>query len=292
MLENYNLNHYQKKPSGDDLTDWIYQNSDLAAPDADVDDAWTKVSSKLTEKSSKNFVINRFLRVAAVVTVLAVAGFVVFQNLDNENPIELAADDSIKTVTFSDGSKAVLNLSSSLLFNQEFDGERSVDLSGEAYFDIVSDDRPFIVKMGDVSVQVLGTAFNLKENADKITLFVDHGLVLIGDEDGSKKIARGQMAVYDKVSKQLTVSDTAPANLMSWRNGKFNFDDTPLVEATELLGKYYKVDFQIDAKMEKCRVTANFINDSLNKVIKVLETILSTESTKKGTVISFAGKGC
>lgn len=66
------------------------------------------------------------------------------------------------SVLLSDGSSVHLNSCSSLTYPVPFMGDvREVKLSGEAYFDVTKSDRPFIVKMEDIDVRVLGTSFNL-----------------------------------------------------------------------------------------------------------------------------------
>ena len=66
-------------------------------------------------------------------------------------------------LTLSDGTRVFLNSDSKLVYPVTFGNEcREVILQGEAYFEVAKDEkRPFIVKTSDLSVQVLGTAFNL-----------------------------------------------------------------------------------------------------------------------------------
>ena len=47
-------------------------------------------------------------------------------------------------------------------------GERRIRLQGEAYFQVASDkSSPFIIEMGKVQVQELGTSFNLRAYQDE-----------------------------------------------------------------------------------------------------------------------------
>lgn len=66
-------------------------------------------------------------------------------------------------VILPDGSKVWLNAASSLRFPTAFTGrERTVMLTGEAYFDIAPNkNMPFKVQTGDTKVEVLGTQFNI-----------------------------------------------------------------------------------------------------------------------------------
>ena len=66
--------------------------------------------------------------------------------------------------TLPDGSKVWLNSGSKLnVLPGYLLQERTVELSGEAYFDVATNpQKPFIVKVGDLSIKATGTAFNVK----------------------------------------------------------------------------------------------------------------------------------
>jgi ferric-dicitrate binding protein FerR (iron transport regulator) len=55
-----------------------------------------------------------------------------------------------------------LNSESRITYPAEFADERSVELQGEAIFDVTHDaDRPFMVATADMNVKVLGTIFDV-----------------------------------------------------------------------------------------------------------------------------------
>lgn len=67
------------------------------------------------------------------------------------------------SVTLPDGTKVYLNAKSTLSYPASFSlNERTVQLTGEAYFEVKHDaDAPFIVKTAEIQIKVLGTTFNL-----------------------------------------------------------------------------------------------------------------------------------
>jgi ferric-dicitrate binding protein FerR (iron transport regulator) len=71
-----------------------------------------------------------------------------------------------------DGSRIWLNAESSIRFPAAFTGEtREVEISGEVYFEINPDKtKPFIVKVQQSSVVVLGTHFNVMAYSDEAFL--------------------------------------------------------------------------------------------------------------------------
>ena len=65
-------------------------------------------------------------------------------------------------ITLCDGTKVWLNSVSSLRFPTAFVGkERVVELTGEGYFEVARQQKPFKVKVGGMEVNVLGTHFNI-----------------------------------------------------------------------------------------------------------------------------------
>lgn len=91
------------------------------------------------------------------------------------------------TITLADGTTIRLNSESSLVYPESFDGDiRSVQLVGEAFFDVAHDEkRPFIIKSGDLVTTVLGTSFNISAFPDEdIEVTVASGKVAVSTDPG------------------------------------------------------------------------------------------------------------
>src|SRR3546814_12622505 len=99
-----------------------------------------------------------------------------------------------------DGSRVWLNAASSIRFPTVFTGkEREVEITGEAYFEIEKNtNMPFVVKKGNVEVQVLGTPFNVKAYDDEanitVTLLEGSVTVIAADRGMETVIMPGQPA--------------------------------------------------------------------------------------------------
>src|SRR5258708_10393461 len=108
-------------------------------------------------------------------------------------------------VVLPDGSKVWLNNASSLRFQTAFTGgERVVELSGEAYFDVVTNPAmPFRVKEGSLTVEVLGTHFNIKAYSDEVT----KKTTLL---EGAVKVVKGGQTVFLAPGDQSIVSGQDP----------------------------------------------------------------------------------
>jgi len=111
---------------------------------------------------------------SVVGVVIIVVGFFVFKNITttkNKTPSTAGPISQVITESGSrthlqlpDGSSVWLNASSDLTYDKNFGKSlREVNLTGEAFFDVVKDAaHPFIIHTKVIDVKVLGTQFNVK----------------------------------------------------------------------------------------------------------------------------------
>ena len=90
-------------------------------------------------------------------------------------------------VDLPDGSTVWLNAGSKITYNETYnEDDREVSLIGEACFDVKTNpEKPFVVKVGDISVKALGTTFNIKAYPEDqvITTTLVKGKVVIEGTD-------------------------------------------------------------------------------------------------------------
>lgn len=105
--------------------------------------------------------------VAVLLTLLTV--YLIYNNVtETSKPVlfnEISSPKGSKSkIVLEDGTSVWLNAESTLKYPTKFnDDSRKVCLTGEAYFDVKKDTkRPFIVRTGDIKINVLGTSFNVK----------------------------------------------------------------------------------------------------------------------------------
>ena len=111
-------------------------------------------------------------------------------------------------IRLSDGSVVSLSVDSKLIVPEKFSSEiREVELEGEAYFEVTTDDqRPFIVHAKSASVHVLGTEFNIRayESDENVTLLVTEGRVSLKKREHESEeaalVVAGQRGIYTKGS--------------------------------------------------------------------------------------------
>lgn len=178
-------------------------------------------------------------------------------------------------VVLPDGSKAWLNAASSLRYPTAFAGNnRTVELTGEAYFEIAPDQhKPFVVEVNNMKVQVLGTSFNImayhEENAVKTTLVT--GSVKVSSAGGARHLLPGQQAAFDK-QEQFTISNADVNAVIAWKEGKFEFNGEEIIVVLRQIARWYDLQLQLPEGTPEGHLSASFPRGtSLENVMKMLE---------------------
>lgn len=148
----------------------------------------------------------------------------------------------------ADGSKVFLNSESKLVFPSHFDGDiRQVELTGEAYFDVKKDYKPFIVKTAEIQIEVLGTSFNVNaypDNASVNTTLVE-GSVKVNVPDNPETfvlVPENNFSLH-KSSNEISIRKVNTEIYTAWVKGEFVFRNQPLNEILTQLARWY--DFTI-----------------------------------------------
>lgn len=143
----------------------------------DVNDSPAILSIDHIVNKRKHFF--RYAGLAAGTIAAGLAIFFLVRNPGSGNHQQKTSYNQVTTrpasrtqLQLPDGSTVWLNASSDITYAGDFGKEfREVNLTGEAFFDVVKDPaHPFIIHTKTVDVKVLGTAFNVKAYPeDKIT---------------------------------------------------------------------------------------------------------------------------
>jgi transmembrane sensor len=195
------------------------------------------------------------------------------------------------TIILSDGTRVTLNAWSKLSYPNRFDSdERQVQLEGEAFFEVQQVRQngkriPFIVNTKSQQIEVLGTAFNVKdyenEQLAKTTLINGSVRVRLPNKSRSRLLSPGQEAhVYNNVI-HTTVVDTSAA--LDWKNGLIYFNDENLATIMKKIERWYDVDVEfrnVDAQMRFGGTVSKYKN--LSDVLRRLELTGDVKFITKG----------
>lgn len=227
-------------------------------------------------------------RMAAVWILLAGIALVLIVYRPFSRGIEVVAAAQVVTQNLPDGSVVTLNKKSTLSYERSYNKEnRMVTLSGEAFFSVAPNTKlPFLVRAGDVTVEVLGTSFNLKSMEEKTTLIVESGRVKIKTAKAVLVLNAGERVTLEHDSVRMLKEPVADSLYAYYRTHNFSCKNTSLKELLAALTSAYDVKIIVDnVEDEQMLITANFSDVSLDNIVKVLCAVLNRVSVKQGDTI-------
>ncbi len=196
---------------------------------------------------------------------------------------------NIKKIKMSDGTTIWLNAHSSFSFDSDTynKAKREITIHGEAYFDVAHNaKKPFVVRSGEISTIVLGTAFNVEayENEKNIRVILVRGKVKVQTAEQQQILVPGQMIDYSIATHNLSVREMETKDVSSWTNGNIVFNDITLADAFNRMEQLFGIEIQFTTKpgSEEKRLTGVFDRKSPEEVLKQVLFVHGLSYTKKG----------
>ncbi len=176
-------------------------------------------------------------------------------------------------VTLPDRSVVWLNAASSIRFPTVFAGQfRSVEITGEAYFDVAQNaSHPFIVQSGDAKIKVLGTRFNIKaykeEKSTKATLL--DGSIAVSTNTESVALRPGQQAI---ITSNIQVQGVDTTEVSGWKEGYFLYNGADIETVMRDISRWYGVDVQFEGSITNKKLSAHLSrNRNVSDVLEALQ---------------------
>ncbi|MCG8581871.1 MAG: FecR domain-containing protein [Bacteroidales bacterium] len=180
----------------------------------------------------------------------------------------------------ADGTKVWLNSESELTYPVLFtDNERKVQLKGEAYFEVSSDQKkPFIVDCEHQSIKVMGTAFNVSAYTTDnhiITTLVE-GKVMIHAGNVSQSVADvllpDEQLILNTVTKETSKQEVDTRLYTSWKDGRFKFRNESLESFMKKVSRWYDVEIVFtDEGIKNMRFTGDLPRyKDMSNILKIM----------------------
>lgn len=181
-------------------------------------------------------------------------------------------------IRLADGTIVHLNADSELRYPTYFDGEnRTVELTGEAYFDVASDaGRPFVIENREMSLTVLGTSFNFRAyNGEQRRVTVESGRVLVSL--GNMQMEAGPGIQVCETDNGLYLREVNTSTCIAWRDNRFCFSSENLGNVLMEIGRWYDVEVSFsDDKLKELRFTADLPRyDNITKITDLINQAVS-----------------
>ncbi|HKO82246.1 MAG TPA: FecR family protein [Chitinophagaceae bacterium] len=192
-------------------------------------------------------------------------------------------------LTLEDGTKVWLNAVSSIKYPSTFgNGDRTVELTGEAYFEVAKNPaKPFKVSVQGMEIQVLGTHFNVMAYSDeaavKTTLLEGSVKVsgtqpqainssLRGTKQNAQTLVPGQQAQQSKTGELKIMNDVDLEQVVAWKNGYFQFNRDGIEVIMKQIARWYDVEISYEGKIAAREFGGKISrNSDIREILKVLE---------------------
>jgi hypothetical protein len=192
------------------------------------------------------------------------------------------------SVVLEDGTQVFLNAGTKVRYPTAFTNpqSREVYVDGEAYFEVkTKKDHPFIVHTEAMSVQALGTKFNVssyKNENNTSTVLVEGSIAVFKPEETYHKekhlvIKPSQQAIFN--NDLFTVKKVNIKKHIAWVNGELYFINDCFENIMKELERHYNIIIENRHKdLSNVRYTGTF--DEKDTIEQVLNTFLRNTNFK------------
>ena len=266
-----------------------------------ADSAYLKAEKNLGIKGRRigRSILRWSIRMAAAVAVF-ISAFWMYDQMYEVDDIQWmekrVEHGEIVSLLLPDGSHLYMNSGSRVTYPEKFEGKvRQIFVDGEIYADIAKDPkRPFIINSGDVSVDVLGTTFNMKSYSDAecVEIILLEGSVRFNvlDESHSNEMLMrpGNMLQYHRSTGTIDM-DVFPKDKYKafYNNRSIHFFNITLEDITTDLERLFCTKIVIlNEELAKKKYFACFgNNESLDEILNAINADKKISMRKKEGVI-------
>ncbi|WMX16756.1 FecR domain-containing protein [Aureispira sp. CCB-E] len=301
-----NENDAQKAFVEETLEVWNLSKNYAEDLPVDTNRAWDKLEAKLEVKTPQPTIwrsLASYWKAAVIAGLVATSVFWIASRnaVSVETVLEIVetGEQEQKELILPDGSLVLLNENSSLAYAKDFK-VRTVDLKGEAFFDVTKKNgQSFEINTSTTKTKVLGTSFNIRAyDQTPVEVAVVTGKVAVESvQEGNKEsvlLLPNETVVYDAAVKKMVKTVEPTNNSVAWKTQELVFDNTELGSVIKTLERYFEVKIEGDPKILNCHYTGTFKEPKLGEVFNTIAFTFPTdlEIKKVDEKYILIGQGC
>lgn len=254
----------------------IWESADLQIH-TDTESALEKVHLRINGTQKRSLKLSVIAFVAAACALLAVGGLFWMQSRQTNN-IMAKADDNMLRQELPDGSVVWLNAHAEIEYPETFTGvKRPVFLKGEAFFEVARNEKmPFTISAGNTHITVLGTAFNVKSEAEKVTVSVTEGKVSFEENSQNVILEKGDKAVAD--GTEIARSKYESQNFLAWKTKQLEYKNVAVSTIIDELNTHFGTQHRLRADgLDSVKLTTSLGIESFKEAAEILALTLNAE---------------
>lgn len=193
------------------------------------------------------------------------------------------------TIQLPDSTEVLLNSGSTLIFPDTFSDDcRNVILTGEAFFRVTKDKKPFIVIVEQMEVKVYGTEFNINARQKNLvqTILVEGsvGVRCYDNPHNEIKLKPNELCSYDLAEHQGDVSEINVSDYLSWTENLFLYNERTLEAVLSDFEAWYGVKFNLHEEIASRSMTFRMSRKTeLKEMLSLLEKAAEVQFIQKNT---------
>lgn len=238
---------------------------------------------------------------AGIAASFIVVAFLSYFFLNNFQQKTVQTDFAEKReIVLPDGSSVILNANSELSYSRDWKNEsvREVWLEGEAFFEVVKAEdqnqqpQRFVVNSGNLSVEVLGTSFNVGDRRGQTRVTLLEGKVKLENKLDKNAIPLflrpGEHAEISESNKVIEKSTVDIQKYSSWIDNKLIFEKAELSEIKHVLEDNFGLEVVFeDQSLLHRRFTGVIKTDNIALFLETLELSFGVNVIKENEKIIF-----
>jgi transmembrane sensor len=261
----------------------------------DVDAAWQKLQLKIkegtTHKEPGNVRSDIIYKIAAAIAVIFIAAATLYVLKDKVVKGEIVSHNEPIEQLLPDSSTVFLNRNSSLTYSYS-KKIRTIVLTGEAYFKVVHAERKFVVEVGSLQVEDVGTAFNIKQSLDSVSISVESGIVKLQSAAQQLQLMKGEEAIYISSTGAVNKLSVADPNALAYKTKILVFENASLGAVVQKLNEVYATNITIGDNLKECHFTSTFNNEKIEIILQVIAETLQLHILKTSASTELQGNSC
>ncbi len=256
-------------------------------------DAATPAEKSHSKESKQETAVVRSIGRRRWISYAAAAciGLVAFFALYNPTTTIDAGNGEQLVYTLPDNSTINLNAASSIHFKAgDFDGDRIVNLEGEAFFE-VEKGQSFKVITPNGTVEVLGTSFNVNARDGQLEVDCRTGKVSVTAKGSTQILTKGLGTKLN--ANKSALENTYGTNIdqqIGWINGVFFLEKVPLSDAIAELERQFDVQITCDVSLQTRMGDYSFKNTDLKTALDEVLFQLNATSKIEGNQVTITTK--